>query len=46
MRSVNNLVKRSINEAEKKLLEEETYGLKKLVLTRDTVKDSKKFILK
>ena len=46
MRSVNNLVKRSINEAEKKLLEEETYGLKKLVLTRDTVEDSKKFILK
>ena len=46
MRSVNNLVKRSINEAEKKLLEEETSGLKKLVLTKDTVEDSKKFILK
>ena len=45
MRSVNNYVKRTINEAEKAILENETKGYKKLVLTKDTALDPKKFDL-
>ena len=45
MRSVNNLVKRSINSAEKGLLENEDKGYKKLVLTKNTVLDPKQFEL-
>ena len=45
MRSVNNFVKRSIDTAEKGLLENERKGYKKLVLTKDTVSDPKKFDL-
>lgn len=45
MRSVNNLVKRSINSAEKGLLENENKGYKKLVLTKNTVLDPKQFEL-
>ena len=43
MRSVNNIVKRSIDEAEKEILENEGKGYKKLILTKNTVYDSKKF---
>ena len=45
MRIVNNLVKRTINNAEKELLENEKKSYKKLILTKDTVLDSKKFDL-
>ena len=43
MRSVNNIVKKSIDDAEKEILENENKGYKKLILTKDTVLDSKKF---
>ena len=43
MRSVNNFVKKSIDEAEREILENEHKGYKKLILTKDTVTDSKKF---
>lgn len=43
MRSVNNIVKKSIDEAEKEILENEQKGYKKLILTKSTVLDSKKF---
>ena len=43
MRSVNNFVKRSIDTAERSLLENERKGYKRLVLTKDTVSDPKKF---
>ena len=45
MRIVNNLVKRTINNAERELLENETKSYKKLILTKDTVSDPKKFDL-
>ena len=45
MRTVNNVVKRSMDDAERALLEEETKGYKKLVLTKETADDSKKFDL-
>lgn len=44
MRSVNNLVKKTMNEAERALLENPT-SYKRLILTRDTVQDAKKFDL-
>lgn len=43
MRSVNNFVKRSINPAERALLESERKGYKRLVLTKETVQDPSKF---
>jgi ATP-dependent Clp protease ATP-binding subunit ClpX len=43
MRSVNNYVKKSIDNAERAILENERSGFKKLVLTKDTVSDSTKF---
>jgi ATP-dependent Clp protease ATP-binding subunit ClpX len=43
MRSVNNYVKKSIDNAERTLLENERKGYKKLILTKDTVSDPKKF---
>ena len=45
MRSVNNFVKKSIDPAERELLENENKGYKKLVLTKETVDDPKKFDL-
>lgn len=45
MRSVENLVKRTINNAEKFILENEQEGYKKLVLTRETVSNPKVFDL-
>ena len=45
MRSVENLVKRTINNAEKFILENEDKDYKKLVLTKDTVLDPNKFDL-
>ena len=45
MRSVNNIVKKTLNEAERALLEGEHQGYKKLVLTKDTVETPKKFDL-
>ena len=46
MRSVNNIVARTIDTAEKKLAEVEGQEFKKLIVTSDTVEDPKKFILK
>ncbi len=46
MRSVNNIVARTIDTAEKKLAELEGKDFKKLIVTSDTVEDPKKFILK
>jgi ATP-dependent Clp protease ATP-binding subunit ClpA len=43
MRSVNNFVKNSIDEAEKAILENERKGYKALILTRDTALNPKKF---
>ncbi len=43
MRSVNNYVKRTINEVEKSILEGETHGCKQLILTRDTVSNPRSF---
>ena len=45
MRSVNNLVKRTINNAERVILENEDKGYKRLVLTKETVNDPNKFDL-
>lgn len=45
MRNVNNIVKKTLNHAERALLEGEHQGYKKLVLTRDTVESPKKFDL-
>ena len=45
MRSVNNIVKKTLNDAERAILEGEHQGYKKLVLTRDTVESPKKFDL-
>ena len=45
MRSVENLVKRTINNAEKFILENEQEGYKRLVLTRETVSNPKVFDL-
>ena len=45
MRSVNNLVKKTLNEAERALLEGEHKGYKRLVLTRNTVEKPKEFDL-
>ena len=45
MRSVNNFVKKTINNAERVILENETAGYKKLILTRDTVDNPNKFDL-
>ena len=45
MRSINNYVKRTINEVEKSILMGETKGYKQLILTRDTVTDPHKFEL-
>ena len=46
MRSVNNIVKRTLNNAEKAILEGEHQGYKQLILTRDTVSNSNQFDLK
>lgn len=45
MRSVNNFVKKSIDTAEKEILENSKKGYKRLVLTKDTVQNPKKFDL-
>ena len=45
MRSLYNFVKKTINNAERIILENETAGYKKLVLTKDTVDDPNKFDL-
>ena len=45
MRNVNNFVKKTINEAEKIILENELSGYKKLVLTKKTVLDPKDYDL-
>ncbi len=45
MRSLNNYVKKTINNAERIILENESTGYKKLILTRDTVDDPNKFDL-
>ncbi len=45
MRSVNNIVKKIIDTAEKSILENEKIGYKKLVLTKDTVINPKTFDL-
>ena len=45
MRTVNNVFKKSINNAEKVILENEGKGYKKLILTKDTVDDPNKFDL-
>lgn len=45
MRNVNNIIQQTMNNAEKKLLEEAN-KCKKLILTRETVDDPNKFILK
>lgn len=45
MRSLNNFVKKTINNAERIILENENSGYKKLILTKDTVDDSNKFDL-
>ena len=46
MRSINNYVKRTINDIEKKILEGEIPNNKKLILINDTVTDSNKFKVK
>lgn len=45
MRSVYNIVKRTLNEAEKSVLEYEKSGYKKLVLTKNTATDPRNFEL-
>lgn len=45
MRNVNNLVKRTINPAERAILEERPAKYKRLILTRRTVEDPKQFDL-
>ena len=46
MRSVNNYLKRKLNDVERKILEGEVPHNKQLILTRDTVSDSNKFQVK
>lgn len=45
MRSLNNYIKRTINKAERAILENENSNQKRLVLTKDTVTDPSKFDL-
>lgn len=45
MRSLNNYIKRTINKAERTILENEDNNSKRLILTKDTVEDPSKFDL-
>ena len=46
MRSINNHLKRTLNDVEKKILEGEVGTNKQLILTKDTITDSNKFEVK